>query len=174
VQAAISGIAKSTEDSYNTLLAELTRQNVPVLLASAGWRVETGDGLIWEILAPGSDSETPQTMVLRLKYGEAVFLFTNQLTHRDEELLMQQPHLVQANVYQAADHAADDSNSEAWIAAVNPQVVIVQNDPSHREAGAIGHVMAHFEGRKLFRTDRNGTIEITTEGRTLKIQSALE
>lgn len=171
VKTVISGIPSSTEDAYIALMAEIARQDIPLVEASADWRIETADGLEWQILATSPNPAEFSNMALRLRYGEAVFLFTNRLSAGEETALLQQPHLVQASVLQAADHAADGSNSETWVAAVNPQVVIVQNDPGSREPGAIGHVMARFEGRRLFRTDKDGVIEISTDGRALTIQT---
>lgn len=166
IKAVMTSVQNSTEEDYFNLLGEINRRDIPIIQATDGWRIQTGDGLITEILAPNEN----EAIVLRLQYDEAIFLFTNSIAQSEEASLLNNPQQIQATVLQAADYAADDSNSESWINAVNPQVVIVHNDPSSREQGAIGHVMARFENRHIFRTDRHGTIEIITNGKTLEIQ----
>ncbi|NDJ84821.1 MAG: DUF4131 domain-containing protein [Chloroflexi bacterium] len=171
IEVVIDGIQNSNEQEYYDLLDALVEQDATILDPHVGWRLETGDGVSIEILSPRTDRVTPETMVLRLAYGEASFLFINELAAADENLLLAQPHLIQATVLQAADHAMDKSNSETWIQQVNPQVVIVHNDPSSRDNGAIGHVMARFADREVYRTDQHGTIEVITNGKQLRIRT---
>jgi competence protein ComEC len=166
IQAVMTGVQNSAEEDYFNLMGEIERRDIPVIQATDGWRIQTGDGVVAEILAPNENED----VVIRLQYDEAIFLFTTSIALSEEESLVSNPSRVQATVLQAADQAADDSNSDAWVQTVNPQVVIVHNDPSSRELGAIGHVMARFDGRHVFRTDRHGTIEIITDGKTLEIQ----
>lgn len=166
IQAVMTSVQNSVEEDYLNLMGEIDRRDIPVIQATDGWRVQTGDGVTTEILAPNENEH----IVIRLQYDEAVFLFTTSIAISEEEALRGNSGQVQATVLQASDHAGDESNSEAWIETVNPQVVIVHNDPSSREIGAIGHVMARFEGRHVFRTDRHGPIEIITDGKTLEIQ----
>lgn len=156
----ITAVTTSDEPDYYALLNAMQQEGIPVLGAEAGERIETDDGV--QLL-------NLHNLALRLEYGEAVFLFTNELPLSEEEHLLADVHLVQATVLQAADHAADKSNSQTWVDTVNPQIVVVHNDPSHWNPGAIGHVMSRFEGRQLYRTDEHGTIEIITDGDTLDI-----
>jgi competence protein ComEC len=170
IKVAVTAVEDSTGQEYFNLIQQLQREKTPIIQAEAGYQVQTTDGVTMEIVAP---LEGENALVLRLKYGEAVFLFTHTLSEDDEiALLAENRHLVQANVLQVADHAAPESNSEAWVAAVNPQIVIVQYDPASRSPGVDTGVMARFSDRRLYRTDRNGEIEIVTDGEKLKITTA--
>ncbi len=156
----ITTVSGSNESRYHALLDAIQNQDIYLQQAEDGSRIETSDEVQLVSL---------NRRALRLEYGEAVFLFTNELSSEDELELLERRHLVQATVLQAADHAADESNSQKWVDAVDPQVVIVHNDPSHWQPGAMGHVMARLEDRQLYRTDQHGTIEIVTDGETLDI-----
>ncbi|MBI5928446.1 MAG: ComEC/Rec2 family competence protein [Chloroflexi bacterium] len=167
IQAAVTSVGDTTEADYYNLIQTLQHHKTPIIHAEAGYQIETGDGVKMTIVAP---HETAHALVLRLQYGESVFLFTNDLSEKDEQMLLSDSHhLIQASVLQAADHAAPDSNSAAWVEAVNPQVVVVQYDPASRDPGADSGVLARFSNRKLYRTDRDGTIEMVTDGKKLKI-----
>jgi competence protein ComEC len=108
-------------------------------------------------------------MVLRLTYGDAVFLFTSDMRSSQEEIMLVHPHLVQANVLQVANHGALRTNSDIWIDVVNPQVAVLQSDPASSQNPTEETVIARFEDRRLFRTDKDGVIEIVTDGDTLEI-----
>ena len=167
IKAAITSVGDTTETDYVNLIQALQQSKTPIIQAEAGYQLKTGDGVQMKIVAPHGDANS---LVLRLQYGESVFLFTNSLDEDAEQaLLSDSRHLVQANVLQAADHAAADSNSAAWIEAVNPQVVVVQFDPASRDPGADLGVMARFSDRVVYRTDQSGTIEIVTDGKQLRI-----
>lgn len=172
IRTAVFAFQNSNEPVYQDLLTALGEQDTHLLLAADGWQFQTADGVLLEVLSPSFVENRPVAMVMRLTYENAAFLFTNTaLTPADERLLLQDWHLIQATVYQAAGHAADETNSAAWVETVNPQVVIVQVDAGHWEGGAIGHVMALFEDTHLYRTDQHGTVEIFTDGQTLNIRT---
>lgn len=169
VEVVITGVEESIEPLYNTLIQKLKDKGTQVLAASAGWRTQTGDGVEIRLLAPVP--EQVKFLVLRVQYKQAVFLLPTSLVRAEETSLIQQPHLIQATVLQATDYAAfPASNSEDWIAAVNPQVVIIQNDPS-RSNGIAADVLERLKNRRLYRTDVHGLIEVRTDGQTLYIQT---
>lgn len=167
IKAAVTSVGDTTQADYYNLIQALQQDKTPIIQAEAGYQIETGDGVQMTIVASHKDANS---LVLRLQYGESVFLFTNSLDEDEEQVLLTDSrHLVQANVLQAADHAAPDSNSASWVEAVNPQVVVVQYDPASRDPGADSGVMARFSNRRVYRTDRNGTIELVSDGKRLKI-----
>lgn len=153
------------QPAYNTVLDGIDNK----IAAQAGWRVRTGDGVEIEILSPDGNAAS---MVLRLTYGGAVFLFTNDMRSSQEEILLENPHLVQANVLQVANHGALRTNSDIWIDTVNPQVAVLQSDPASSQNPTEETVIARFEDRRLFRTDEDGVIEIVTDGEELEIISS--
>jgi competence protein ComEC len=157
-------IQGEVQPAYNTILNGVENK-IP---AQVGWRVRTADGVEIEIVAPQDDASS---MVLRLTYGEAVFLFTSDMRSTQEEILLENPHLAQATVLQAGNHGALRTNSDTWVDTVNPQVVVVQTDPAARENATADSVIAQFEDRRLLRTDEDGTIEIVTDGKALEIIS---
>lgn len=172
IRTALFAFQNSNEPVYQDLLTVLGEQDTRLLLAADNWQFQTADGVLLEVLSPSFVENRPIAMVMRLTYRDAAFLFTNiALSPTDERLLMQEWGAIQATVYQAAGHAADETNSAAWIEAVNPQVVIVQVDAGHWEGGAIGHVMTLFEDTHLYRTDQHGTVELFTDGRALNIRT---
>lgn len=175
IHAVVTGVTKSTRGSYYQLIEAFKTDGVPVIEATAGWRVQTDDGVVVEVLAPIIDPEDPEAylvndLVLRVVYKDAVFLLTSSLSTSEEQILLGNPHLVQATAYLAAEHGMAGSNSAGWVGTIHPQVVVIQNDPS-RSDGIANEVLERFSTLDLYRTDVRGLINIRTDGQTLWIQT---
>ena len=153
-------------ETYGLVKDKLDEKGVTIIYPQPGHRIQTADGIQIEILTPQDDIDD---MVIRLQYNEAVFLFPGSIGQTEERILLENPHLIQANVLLAAGHATERTNSQTWVDMVNPQVVIVQTDPASRFDATDEQVISHFDGLKLYRTDLHGDIEIITNGHELQI-----
>ena len=151
---------------YGVVKDKLDAEGVTIIHPQLGYRVETEDGVHIEILVPQADIDD---LVIRLQYKEAVFLFPSSIGSVEEQVLLKNPHLIQANVLLATDHATTRTNSQLWVDIVNPQIVIVQTDPTSRFDVTAEQVISHFSGQKLYRTDQHGRIEVITDGKALQI-----
>lgn len=171
IQTVVTAIDGSREQAYVDFIDDLVESGTVVLEASDGYRLETTDGVVIDVLAPNRFMEHGEEMVLRLQYQTAVFLFTHELDPTQEQLLLQDVGKVQATVLQVADHGRPNSNSLRWITAVNPQVAVLQNDPSDFDSEVVTPVIDRFAGRALYRTDYHGYIEISTDGQTLEVET---
>lgn len=166
----ITAIESSREPAYYDLLDQLEAGGTVIIHATEAGRILSEDGVELDILAPQPDIDKGDSLVLRMRYGEAIFLFTHNLSAYQEQLLLSEPHRIQATVLQVADHGKSNSNNARWLAGVNPQVTVLQNDPSHYDAEVASQVLARLEERNLWRTDYQGTIVISTDGKQLNIR----
>jgi competence protein ComEC len=162
---------ESDEALYQSLLAQAEAKNIPLRAVSAGYRLQTEDGVLIEVLWPPRtpDKEAPPSesgMVLRLTYGGAAFLLTGGIQAEVEVQLLAQPHLLQAQVLQVADQASGEASSREFLGVVNPQVGVLQIGA---EDSPNATVLERLQGARLYRSDRAGLIEIRTDGRELLI-----
>ncbi len=172
IKTVITAVKNSRQQPYVDLLEQLAEQGAIILAADEGRVIRTADGVTIQTIAPNRYTASPHYLVLRVQYGETVFLLTSTLAPQDERMLMEeQNHLIQAHVLQVANRAAANSNSEDWLAAVGPQVLVLQYDPSQFDAEASPQVMARLRGYNLFRTDLHGTIEFISNGQQLRIET---
>lgn len=169
VKTVITAVIDSREQPYVDLIAQLKDQGATILPANEGRVISTGDGVEIETITPNRYGIDVNELVLRLQYGDTVFLLTHFLSAEDERLLMEQQHLIQAHVLQATNHAEDNSNSDEWLAAVGPQVIILQYDPALFEADASPQVIERLGAYNLFRTDLQGTIKVVSDGQQLDV-----
>ena len=86
---------------------------------------------------------------------------------REKELLESGEDL-SATVFKASHHGSDTSNSEEFLKAVNPQLVVISvgagNSFGHPSPGVLARLKRL--GIRFFRTDINGNISLYFEGTT--------
>ncbi len=168
IKTVITAVRDSRELLYFDLLERLEAQGAAILPADEGRVIETADGVTIQTIAPNRYTTSVSSLVLRLTYKETVFLLTSSLSPEDEQQLMQQQHMIQAHVLQAANHAEENSNSQTWLEAVGPQVIVLQIDPTQFNAEISPQVVEQLEAYPLFRTDHHGTIEVVSDGEKLR------
>lgn len=150
--------------AYADLLAALSPSSV--VTARAGFTLTLDDGVRVEVLHPAdqpdmSESLDENALVVRLTYGEVSFLFTSDLNRAGQTALLESGIQVSASVLLLPANGFERSLDPAFLAAVAPQVVVVQADaftPPHPD------VLALVDGLPLFRTDDGGSIEIISDG----------
>jgi len=69
-----------------------------------------------------------------------------------------------------ADHGYAPSNPPEWIANLRPQVVLLSVAALNREGLPSPETLQTIQGYTLLRTDRNGWIELTTDGEMMWVE----
>ncbi|MBN1967453.1 MAG: ComEC/Rec2 family competence protein [Anaerolineae bacterium] len=162
--------------NYTALVEALATYGIPALAAYAGYTVETSDGVRLEVLyppAPPDPDGAPNDagLVLRLSYGDASFLLTPDLSEMAEGRLLASGAWLGAAVLELPSHGSGDVSSAAFLAAVRPQVAVVQAAPGNTYDDPAPEVLARLGGTPLYRTDQQGDITITTDGATLWVST---
>lgn len=169
VGAVLTNGQPSTSESFAALMERIREKNIPLTAVTAGYQLRTDDGLTIEVLNPlavpaKGDPPALAGLVLRVSYGDAVFILAGSIQAATETLLLENPHLLQAAVLQIPDHGSAEASSLPFLRVVNPQVTVLQlgveRDPSPT-------VISRLAGTRLFRTDQAGLIEVVTDGRRL-------
>ncbi len=165
-------------DTENTLALQqaLAERSIPVLPVVAGYTVETSEGVRLEVLhpqaPPEADSEpNDEGLVLRISYGDASFLLTPDLSEQAEAALLASGRWLHGTVLQIPAHGSNSVTGEAFLAAVGPQVAVVQVDPGNRYGHPAPEVVARLGNVPLYRTDEHGTVTFSTNGQTIEIST---
>lgn len=168
VGAVITNGQPNLSATYTQLQAALTAHDVVV--AHAGYTVEIDDGVLLEVLHPSTTPELGDPMgdgalVLRLTYGDVSFLITGDLTTEGQEALLANDQWPVASVLQLPQHGTARSLDAAFLDAVQPQIVVLQSDPTNRRGDPDDRVLALVQDIHLFRTDEaGGHLHLWTDG----------
>ncbi|MBI3910793.1 MAG: MBL fold metallo-hydrolase [Armatimonadetes bacterium] len=148
----------------------------------AGERLEPAPGVHVEVLAPterfirGSESDVNNnSVVFRLTFGRIRFLFTGDLERAGRERIYHssQAGWLPAEVLKVAHHGSANGTDAAWLRRVRPQIAIIScgrgneyGHPHWETLAALGAARV-----RVYRTDRNGTITVSTDGRSIQVSA---
>lgn len=162
--------------SADTLVFEeflLAVEDCNVVFPKSGDSFSLGDAEI-TVIAPNSTSYkelNDYSIGIRLEYGENEFLFTGDAEALSEREMISSGLPLSADVYKVAHHGSKYSNSEAFIKLVSPSISVIscgafnQYDFPHMVV-----VDRLSEYGQIYRTDINGTVVITSDGKNLEVQ----
>jgi beta-lactamase superfamily II metal-dependent hydrolase len=175
--------------AYESLL-HFVQQNVPEFAPpdvdpehpERNLKIAIGGGATLTILWPRRPEEAffretrsdvnANSIVMRLSYGKMAFLLAADAEQETEERLLKKPRELRADVLKVAHHGSRYSSSARFLAAVRPSIAIVSvgvgNDYGHPTQEALTRIQD--VGAQLFRTDVNGEILVTSDGRTVSAQ----
>ena len=137
---------------------------------------EVGDTYVFgessfTILSPARNYEDSNdcSIVLRLTPGSNTFLFTGDAEEEAENDMLASGMDLSADVLKVGHHGSSTSTCDAFLDAVAPTYAVIScgtgNSYGHPHAETLNKLRA--AGVKMFRTDDQGTITVTSEGSTL-------
>lgn len=140
------------------------------------------DGVRFEVLAPDSSWTARQTdanetsVVLRVAYGAVSFLLTGDAEAAEEEWMLQNtdPALLRVDILKLGHHGSKTSSTPAFVDAVRPRLGVISVGEDNRYGHPSPETLVTFAERAipLLRTDRDGVIVVSTDGRAVQVASS--
>ncbi len=151
--------AEGEGSAYRHVIQAVEASGRPIVQARTGYVLDLGDGARLQVLALGR-----RGALLLLTHGRARILLAPGLDTRLAEALMrrQPPGAVQAMLL--ADGGGLWRNPPAWLEAVRPRLAVASIGGGRGADLPAPEVASALAGAKLLRTDRNGWIELITDG----------
>ncbi|MBI3000180.1 MAG: DNA internalization-related competence protein ComEC/Rec2 [Deltaproteobacteria bacterium] len=127
------------------------------------------------VLYPAEDRTGDTSVVLRLSFGRAHFLFAGDVDRRDEKVLLQEGADLSSAVIKVPRHGSLTSSTEDFVAAVKPKLTIFS--VGHRNLFGLPRqeVVSRYSaaGAEVLRTDQDGAITIETDGKNVRYRTYL-
>lgn len=165
--------AVHTTRTYENLLIAIKDKGKKMKRAKAGVEIINTKNVKASFIAPVSDNYSDlndYSAVVRLDHGDKSFLFTGDATTRSESEITAN---VSVDVLKVGHHGSDTSNGENFIKKVSPSHAIIQvgksNKYGHPTQSVVSRLQKH--GAKVYRTDEVGTIIVTSDGSSIKVNS---
>lgn len=109
------------------------------------------------------------SLVLELRYGQVSVLLTGDIGREVEQALIPALDLLPIVVLKSPHHGSGTSSSPAFIDAVKPDVVVIGVGRANPYGHPVPPVLERYAaaGARVLRTDRDGQIELVTDGETI-------
>jgi competence protein ComEC len=113
------------------------------------------------------------SLVLELRYGQVSLLLTGDIGRDVERALLPRLDLLPFVVLKSPHHGSGTSSSPEFIDAITPRVVLISCGRGNPYGHPLPSVLDRYRaaGATVLRTDRDGQIEVITDGNTLEIET---
>ncbi|HJT26802.1 MAG TPA: ComEC/Rec2 family competence protein [Pyrinomonadaceae bacterium] len=149
--------------------------------AKPGTKYDLGGGALLMILAPsepmftkdkmttGGNEANANSIVARLDYGSFSMMFAGDAEDQTEHRLLTKELDLRSRVLKIGHHGSKYASSKDFLERVQPEVAIVScgawNRYGHPSQAVLDRLRAANPNVKLYRTDLQGEITITTRGK---------
>jgi competence protein ComEC len=168
------GLAPRHDAVYHELDATLSTAGVPRRSLVAGAALDW-DGVQIEVLGPRPGRFPPWTvknddsLVLAVRLGDVRYLLAGDLEAAGEGRVVAGP----ADVLKVPHHGSRTSSTPRFLAAVRPRLAIVSAGARNRFGHPHPEVLGRYRalGVELRRTDRDGTVTVSTDGQRIWVST---
>lgn len=152
----------------------IAEEYLPPLRAGHAGEVFNVDGVTVEILfAPQVGTGNEISNVYRVRYGGVSFLITGDLVTGIEAQILREGVDVSSTVLKVGHHGSATSSSEEFLRAVNPKCAVICVGYGNSFGHPRAEVLERLESlpTKIFRTDQDGLIKFSTDGKSLRVET---
>jgi len=109
------------------------------------------------------------SLVIELRYGQVSMLLTGDIGREVEQALIPTLDLLPIVVLKSPHHGSGTSSSQAFLDAVQPDVVVISNGRGNPYGHPLPYVLERYRAARarILRTDQQGQIELITDGQGL-------
>lgn len=159
---------------FEELLLEIKKKDLEINIASGGDTILDKEGLKIEIFGPNKESYSntnDYSIVAKITYGDNSFLFTGDAEKTSEIEMIEKGYNLSSDVLKVGHHGSTTSTSESFLKEVNPKYGII----SCEKGNTYGHPhkeiieLLNEYNVKVLRTDEQGTIVLTSDGKEISV-----
>ncbi|MFH1353309.1 MAG: ComEC/Rec2 family competence protein [bacterium] len=164
---------------YEGLLELVDQKNIKYIEAKAGDELKWDKYCKFKVLNPpgrffrGGSEANENSLLLKLTYNDISFLFTGDIERVAEKTVVRnfRDDLL-CTVLKVAHHGSTTSTSDIFLDWAQPLVAVIHVGSENRWGHPKRETLKRLEdyGCKIYRTDRDGTVQIETDGKKYKIK----
>ncbi len=162
------GVVHTTK-TFENYLTLIDKKDIKFTVGRTGLKRDLGGGAVMQILHPSSPSSArlnDASIVARVVFGSVSFLFTGDAESAAETEILNSGCDLTGTVLKVGHHGSRKATTRAFLNAVKPEIAVIMcgrdntyGYPHKETLGRLGKA-----GADVYRTDKEGTIVITTDG----------
>lgn len=174
-----NGVSTNT-GSYRNYLKTIQSKKIPYHTLKAGESLELFPGVSFDVLGPvslirdskGKPDQNNNSIVGRMSYGSFSVMFSGDAEKEEESAVLKKGGTFASTVLKSGHHGSRTSSSAAWLRAVSPKAALIScgldNSYGHPHKTVLDrYAKANIQ---VYRTDRNGTVTVTSDGSSYKVE----
>ncbi|AEE97681.1 MBL fold metallo-hydrolase [Mahella australiensis] len=166
--------ATTTTKTYEDVLNAIASKGLKITAAKGGMSIDIDPTVKTDILAPNSssyDDLNNYSAVIKLTYGKTSFLLDGDAEDVSEQEMLAKGYNLKADVLKVGHHGSNSSTTPAFLKAVSPKYAVISVGAGNSYGHPAPETLAGLAstGVQIYRTDEAGTIVITSDGNTIKI-----
>ena len=164
----------TTTKTFEDVIVSLENKNIGIDVPEIGELFNFGQMKFEVLYLSNDDSDLNETsIVLRGIYGNNSFLFMGDATNNCERVIMSNKSIIDSDVLKVGHHGSKYSSSIDFLKKVTPEYAIIStgvgNSYEHPHDEAI--VRLEKIGAEIYRTDINGTIVVSSDGKSISVNT---
>lgn len=173
----------SNSRTYKQLMMIAAQKDIIRRVCSAGTDPLWIEGVQLSIIGPSAGQDGYQaesyaeinnnSLVMKIKFGKTSFLFTGDILEEREEMLANYAETLLSTVIKVPHHGGEESSSSDFVAKVCPEIAVISCRPFGKHKAPSERVLNEYRqvGARIYRTDIDGAVVITTDGETWDVMS---
>lgn len=161
---------ESTTKSFEDMVDALKDKNLKVhVLKNNSNSIDLGENTKVNVFSPNKDfydNLNNYSPVIKIQYGNTSFLFTGDAEKEVEKEILNNNEDISADVLKVGHHGSSTSTSKDFLKKVNPSIAVISvgKDNIYNHPDAITTKLLDESNIKTYRTDKDGTIVICSDG----------
>ena len=155
---------------YENFLTLIDQKNISYNVAQRGQKINLDTRLKIDVLSPPptlfSDDLNQNSIVLKVTYNKVSFLLMGDAGFEAENSIKAAGYDLKSDILKVGHHGSSSASGTSFLAKVKPDISIIEvgggNDyghPTQKTLSSLQNV-----GSKIYRTDTDGNVVITTDG----------
>ena len=165
-----------TTQTYEEVLEAIEDADLQITMPVVGDKYTLGPAT-FTIIAPNSDDYqnlNNYSVGIKLTYGNNSFVFTGDAEALAEKEMLKNGLDLSADVFKLAHHGSNTSNSVDFLDEVDPTFAIISagidNEYGHPHSEVLQELS--LRNTRLYRTDLQGTVVFTSDGKTISVNTS--
>ena len=161
----------TTTKTYSNLVSEVKAKGIKATVPVIGtsFMFGTASCIFYGPVDAKSGDLNTGSIVMKITFGKNSFLFTGDAQGSNESAMIKKGFDLSADVLKVGHHGSVTSTIDAFLKAVSPKYAVISagmgNDYGHPHKETMEKLQE--ENIPVYRTDENGTIIATSDGKTI-------
>lgn len=165
---------QTTTKNFEQMIDSLKSKNLKINVIKKGLSfIDLGENTKLTVFSPSKDAYEDlnnYSPIIKVQYGKTSFLFTGDAQKDVEKEILTSNEDVSADVLKVGHHGSSTSTSKEFLNKVNPSIGIISvgSDNSYNHPNLDTIQRLKDSNVKIYRTDKDGTIILYSDGSTIK------